>query len=100
MPQFRVEFIADPASGRYLAEIYNPENPAELLMRTEARYPTQAAAVLGLVDFFRSALPGSGQPMEGPRSRRTARPRSAPRGRKPSAQGARRRPASRSAPRG
>src|SRR5262245_51405719 len=99
MPQFRVEFVADPASGHYVAEIYNPENPAELLMRTEALYPTQAAAVLGLVEFFRSALPAFARPSEGPRSRPKAPPRPSPRGKRPSAQGARRRQASRLAPR-
>jgi len=56
MPQFRVEFVVDPASGQYLAEVYNPENPAELLMRTEALYPSQAAAVLGLINLFKSAV--------------------------------------------
>jgi len=44
--QFRVEFVLDPASGKYLAEMYNPDDPEELLVRTEAVYPTQAAAVL------------------------------------------------------
>jgi len=54
--QFRVEFVIDQASGKYLAELYNPENQQELLVRTEALYPTQAAAVLGLVQLFKDAI--------------------------------------------
>jgi hypothetical protein len=54
--QFRVEFVLDQASGKYLAELYNPENQQELLVRTEALYPTQAAAVLGLVQLFKDAI--------------------------------------------
>jgi len=56
MPQFRVEFVLDQASGQYLAELYNPENAEELVVRTEALYPTQAAAVLGLVNLFKNAI--------------------------------------------
>jgi hypothetical protein len=54
--QFRVEFVLDQASGKYLAELYNPDNQQELLVRTEALYPTQAAAVLGLVQLFKDAI--------------------------------------------
>jgi hypothetical protein len=54
--QFRVEFVLDQASGRYLAELYNPDNQQELLVRTEALYPTQAAAVLGVVQLFKDAI--------------------------------------------
>jgi hypothetical protein len=54
--QFRVEFVMDQASGKYLAELYNPDNQQELLVRTEALYPTQAAAVLGLVQLFKDAI--------------------------------------------
>jgi hypothetical protein len=54
--QFRVEFVLDPVSGMYLAELYNPENHEELIVRTEALYPSQAAAVLGLVQFFKDAI--------------------------------------------
>jgi len=54
--QFRVEFVLDQASGKYLAELYNPENEQELLVRTEALYPSQAAAVLGLVQLFKDAI--------------------------------------------
>jgi hypothetical protein len=63
--QFRVEFVLDQASGKYLAELYNPENHEELLVRTEALYPTQASAVLGLVQLFRDAIlqfPNPGTP--------------------------------------
>jgi hypothetical protein len=54
--QFRVEFVLDEASGMYLAELYHPENENEVVVRTEARYPTQAAAVLGVVQIFRDAV--------------------------------------------
>jgi hypothetical protein len=54
--QFRVEFVLDQASGKYLAELYNPDNHEELLVRTEALYPTQASAVLGLVQLFKDAI--------------------------------------------
>ena len=36
MAQFRVEFVLDQASGKYLAELYNPDNAQELIVRTEA----------------------------------------------------------------
>jgi hypothetical protein len=54
--QFRVEFVLDQATGKYLAELYNPDNQQELLVRTEAVYPSQAAAVLGLVQLFKDAI--------------------------------------------
>jgi hypothetical protein len=63
--QFRVEFVLDQSSGRYLAELYNPENHEELIVRTEALYPSQAAAVLGLVQLFKDAIlqfPKPGEP--------------------------------------
>ena len=56
MAQFRVEFVLDEATGKYLAELYNPDNQAELVARTEAMYATQAAAVLGLVQLFKDAV--------------------------------------------
>lgn len=56
MAQFRVEFVLDEATGKYLAELYNPENQAQLIARTEAVYATQAAAVLGLVQVFKDAV--------------------------------------------
>lgn len=56
MAQFRVEFVLDEASGMYLAELYHPENDNEVVVRTEARYPTQAAAVLGVVQVFKDAI--------------------------------------------
>ena len=56
MAQFRVEFILDEATGLYLAELYHPENESEVVVRTEARYPTQAAAVLGVVQIFKDAV--------------------------------------------
>jgi hypothetical protein len=54
--QFRVEFVLDQASGKYLAELYDPENQQQLVVRTEALYPTQASAVLGLVQLFKDAI--------------------------------------------
>jgi len=54
--QFRVEFVLDEASGKYLAELYNPDNQQELMVRTEAIYASQAAAVLGLVQLFKDAI--------------------------------------------
>ena len=68
MAQFRVEFVIDQASGKYLAELYNPDNQQELLVRTEALYPTQAAAVLGLVQLFKDAILQFPQPGERPRT--------------------------------
>ena len=66
MAQFRVEFVLDQASGKYLAELYNPDNQQELIVRTEALYPTQASAVLGLVELFKDAIlkfPRSDEPV-------------------------------------
>lgn len=56
MAQFRVEFVLDQATGKYLAELYNPDNQQELMVRTEAIYASQAAAVLGLVQLFKDAI--------------------------------------------
>jgi len=56
MAQFRVEFVLDEASGKYLAELYNPDNQQEIMVRTEALYESQAAAVLGLVQLFKEAI--------------------------------------------
>ena len=56
MAQFRVEFVLDQASGKYLAEMYHPDRQDELLVRTEALYPSQAAAVLGVVQLFKNAI--------------------------------------------
>jgi hypothetical protein len=88
--QFRVEFVLDQATGKYLAELYNPENQQELLVRTEALYPSQAAAVLGLVQLFKDAILKFPEPGERARTqpkqkrRRTdrAKKRAAPKARK------------------
>ena len=56
MAQFRVEFVLDPASGMYFAELYHPEKENEVLVRTEPVYPTQAGAVLGVVQLFKDAI--------------------------------------------
>jgi hypothetical protein len=66
MAQFRVEFVLDQASGKYLAEMYHPDNQDELLVRTDALYPSAAAAVLGLVQIFKNAVlqfPQPGEPV-------------------------------------
>jgi len=66
MAQFRVEFVLDQASGKYLAEMYHPDKHEELLVRTEALYPSEAAAVLGLVQLFKNAVlqfPQPGEPV-------------------------------------
>jgi len=95
VPQFRIEFIQDPA-GLFIAELYHPEEE-ELLARTEAVYPTQAAALLAVVQLFKEALSASPPPSAGRRSRPKApRRRAAPK-RKPAARKARKRPKRRSA---
>jgi hypothetical protein len=66
--QFRVEFVVDQATGRYLAELYNPDNQQELMVRTEAIYPSPAAAVLGLVQLFKDAILKFPAPGERPRT--------------------------------
>ena len=67
MAQFRVEFVLDQSTGKYLAEMYHPDNDNELLVRTEALYPTQAAAVLGVVQLFKNAVLQFPQPGESPK---------------------------------
>ena len=77
MAQFRVEFVMDPASGKYLAELYNPENQAELVARTEALYASQAAAVLGLVQLFKDAVLKFPAPRAKPRVKKAAKKKAA-----------------------
>jgi len=72
--QFRVEFVLDQASGKYLAELYDPENQQELIVRTEALYPTQASAVLGLVELFKDAILKFPKPGTPPRKKAKAKP--------------------------
>lgn len=62
MAQFRVEFVLDEASGRYLAELYHPERETEIIVRTAALYPTQEAALLGVVQLFKEVIPGASRP--------------------------------------
>lgn len=73
MAHFRVEFVLDQASGKYLAEMYHPENEGELLVRTEALYPTQAAAVLGVVQLFKNAILKFPEPGDKPRKIKPAK---------------------------
>lgn len=73
MAQFRVEFVLDQSTGKYLAEMYHPDRDSELLVRTEALYPTQAAAVLGVVQLFKNAILQFPQPGEAPKKRKPAK---------------------------
>jgi len=66
MAQFRVEFVLDQSSGKYLAELYDPDNQQNLIVRTEALYPSQSAAVLGLVQLFKEAILQFPRPGEAP----------------------------------
>ena len=92
MAQFRVEFVLDEATGKYLAELYNPDNQSELIARTEALYANQAAAVLGLVQVFKDAVLKFPPPQAKPRVKKAkpkpkpkakARKKAAPRRKKP-----------------
>src|SRR3954462_14934250 len=49
MAQFRAEFVLEEGSGKDLVGVENPDNQQEIMVRTEALYESQAAAVLGLV---------------------------------------------------
>jgi hypothetical protein len=92
--QFRVEFVLDEASGMYLAELYHPEQENEVVVRTEALYPTQAAAVLGVVQIFKDAILQFPRPDEAPkriRKAKRAKPKKAARKKKPARKAAKRR---------
>jgi hypothetical protein len=71
--QFRVEFVLDQTTGKYLAEMYHPEKDSELLVRTEALYPTQAAAVLGVVQLFKNAILQFPAPDKAPKVKKKAK---------------------------
>ena len=75
MAQFRVEFVLDQASGKYLAEMYHPERGDELLLRTEALYPSQEAAVLGVVQLFKNAILNFPKPTRAPRVKKAGKPK-------------------------
>ncbi len=75
MPQFRVEFI-EQAEGQFLAELYSPEGGA-LIGRTETSYPSQAAALLAVIQLFKGALARRKRPSPGRRSRPKGSPRRA-----------------------
>jgi len=93
--QFRVEFVLDQSSGKYLAELYSPDNQQELIVRTEAMYASQAAAVLGLVQLFKDAILQFPQPGERPakvvgrKPKRAAKKRPAKKAKKKTARGRR-----------
>ena len=95
MPQFRVEFI-EQANGQFIAELYRPKGGA-LIGRTETTYPSQATALLAVIQLFKGALAKRKRPSPGRRSRpKAARRRAAPK-RRASSRKARKRPARRSA---
>jgi len=89
--QFRVEFVLDQSSGKYLAELYSPDNQQDLIVRTEAMYASQAAAVLGLVQLFKDAILQFPKPGERPakvigrKPRRAAKKRPAKKAKKKAA---------------
>ena len=95
MAQFRVEFVLDQSSGKYLAELYSPDNQQELIVRTEAMYASQAAAVLGLVQLFKDAILQFPQPGKRParvvgrKPKRAAKKRPAKKVKKKAARGRR-----------
>lgn len=55
MSQFQVQFVLDQTTGKYLAEMHNPDS-GELLVRTEALYDSQAAAAMGVIEMFKNAI--------------------------------------------
>ena len=77
MAQFRVEFVLDQSSGKYLAELYSPDNQQELIVRTEAMYASQAAAVLGLVQVFKDAVLNFPRPQARPKVKKAAKKKAA-----------------------
>jgi hypothetical protein len=81
--QFRVEFVLDEATGKYLAELYNPDNQSELIARTEALYASQAAAVLGLVQVFKDAVLKFPPPKAKPRVKKAVKKKAAKRRKSP-----------------
>jgi hypothetical protein len=92
--QFRVEFILDQSSGKYLAELYSPDNQQELVVRTEALYASQAAAVLGLVELFKDAIlqfPKPGEPPAKVVGKKPKRGKPAKKAKKPKKKAAKRR---------
>ena len=95
MPQFRVEFI-EQGDGKFLAELYSPEG-GELIGRTETAYPTQAAALLAVIQLFKGALARRKRPSPGRRSRPKGSRRPAAPKRKASSRKARKPPKRRSA---
>ena len=82
MAHFRIEFVLDQATGKYLAEMYHPDRDDELLVRTEALYPTQAAAVLGVVQLFKNAILQFPQAGEAPRVKKAKKKKKAKKARK------------------
>ena len=95
MPQFRVEFI-EHGEGQFIAELYSPD-AGDLIGRTETSYPSQAAALLAVIQLFKGALARPKRPSPGRRSRPKAAPRRAAPKRRASSRKAHKRPKRRSA---
>ena len=70
MAQFRVEFLLDPATGKFIAEMYHPDRQDELLVRTEPVYSSPEAAVLGVVQLFKNAIPEAPQKKTKPKKKK------------------------------
>jgi hypothetical protein len=58
MATFRVEFVKDAASGKIAGELYYPPEADEPVVRTRNIYPSEADALLGVVNLFKDALEG------------------------------------------
>lgn len=72
MSQFQVQFVLDQATGKFLAEMHNPDN-GELLVRTEALYDSQAAAAMSVIEMFKNAILQFPKRDAKPRVRRAAK---------------------------
>lgn len=77
MAQFRIEFVLDQASGRYIAELYHPDDATRLLVRTRAVYRDPGAALLGVVSLFKGALGRKAAPKKAKAKRKKSKRRKA-----------------------
>lgn len=60
MPLIRVEPVLDPATGRYLLEIYHPHDAPAPFVTTQPRYQTAAAAETDVIAILAVAASGAG----------------------------------------
>ncbi len=60
MPLLRIEPVLDPATGRYLLEIYNPYDAPAPFVTTRPRYQTAAAAETDVIAILAAAASGAG----------------------------------------